>query len=317
MKVLSLVDPGFMTRMGVHYGLFMGALAGSGTQEQLQYWTDKGAFSLRGLIGCFGMTEMGYAPLLAYTFRHGSNVPGIETLATFDRQTDEFVIHTPTLTATKWWIGGAAESATHCCVFARMVVDGRDYEVKSFVVPLRNPETFDLMPGVNIGDMGMKMGRNAIDNGWIQFTNVRIPRTNLLMRHTKVARDGRVTEPMFPQLTYGALVHGRMAMIRESSDALKKALTIAVRFSCQRRQFGGGPGEEHKLMDYRTHQMRLLPLLASTFALGFSEQALKQAFDRNMRALEGATPADPNIRQIIDALKETHGNTAGLKAFST
>jgi len=40
-------------------------------------------------------------------------VPGLETTATFDPATDEFIIHTPTLTATKWWIGGAAHSATH------------------------------------------------------------------------------------------------------------------------------------------------------------------------------------------------------------
>lgn len=37
------------------------------------------------------MTELG----------HGSNVPGLETTATFDEASDQFVIHTPTLTATK------------------------------------------------------------------------------------------------------------------------------------------------------------------------------------------------------------------------
>lgn len=56
-----------------------------------------------GMVGCFSMTEVG----------HGSNVAGIETTATFVRETDEFVIHSPTLTSTKFWIGGAAESATH------------------------------------------------------------------------------------------------------------------------------------------------------------------------------------------------------------
>ena len=37
------------------------------------------------------MTEIG----------HGSNVPGLETTATFDEASDQFIIHTPTLTATK------------------------------------------------------------------------------------------------------------------------------------------------------------------------------------------------------------------------
>jgi acyl-CoA oxidase len=81
----------------------LGAITGSGTAEQVSYWMGKGAFSLNGIIGCFAMTELG----------HGSNVACLETTATFDEASDEFIIHTPTLTATKWWIGGAAQSATH------------------------------------------------------------------------------------------------------------------------------------------------------------------------------------------------------------
>lgn len=90
-------------------------------------------------------------------YSHGSNVAGIETIATFDHDSDEFIIHTPTLTATKWWIGGAAESATHATVFANLVVDGKRYGVKPFVVPLRDLETFVLLPGIAIGDCGSKM----------------------------------------------------------------------------------------------------------------------------------------------------------------
>lgn len=99
---------------------------------------------------------------------HGSNVAGLETTATFDERSDEFVIHTPSISATKWWIGGAASTATHCAVFAQLVIKGKTYGTKTFIVPLRNPKTFTLLPGVNIGDLGAKMGRAGIDNGFIQ-----------------------------------------------------------------------------------------------------------------------------------------------------
>ena len=112
------------------------------------------------------MTELG----------HGSNVAGLETTATLDPTTDEFIINTPTNTATKWFIGGAAESATHSTVFANLIINGKKYGVKPFVVPLRDPKSFKLYPGVDIGDCGAKMGRNGIDNGWMTFSNVRIPR---------------------------------------------------------------------------------------------------------------------------------------------
>ena len=126
---------------------------------------------------------------------HGSNVQGIKTTATFDRDADEFIIHTPELGATKWWIGGAAHSATHCAVFARLIIDGKDHGVKTFVVQLRDPYSFDNMPGVTIGDIGKKMGRDGIDNGYIQFTHVRVPRAHMLMRHTQVSRCLLYTSP--------------------------------------------------------------------------------------------------------------------------
>ena len=59
-------------------------------------------------MGCYAQTEMG----------HGTNVAGLETTATFDSSTDEFVIHTPSLSATKWWPGDLALFSTHAIVFA-------------------------------------------------------------------------------------------------------------------------------------------------------------------------------------------------------
>lgn len=64
---------------------------------------------------------------------HGSNVAGLMTTATFDEKTDEFVINTPSVEATKWWIGGAAHTATHCACFAQLWVKGKNYGTKTFM----------------------------------------------------------------------------------------------------------------------------------------------------------------------------------------
>ena len=37
----------------------------------------------------------------------GSNVHGLETTAIYDEKTQEFVVNTPTLTATKFWPGAS------------------------------------------------------------------------------------------------------------------------------------------------------------------------------------------------------------------
>ncbi|KAI8819816.1 acyl-CoA dehydrogenase/oxidase C-terminal [Fimicolochytrium jonesii] len=308
MELISVLDPGTWTRIGVHYGLFFGALSGGATPEQLSYWAQKGAVTLNGLIGCFGMTELG----------HGSNVAGLETTATYDETSDEFVIHTPTLTATKWWIGGAAQTATHCVVFAQLVVKGKKYGVKNFVVPLRDTETFECFPGIVIGDIGAKMGRDGVDNGYIQFTHVRIPRSYMLMKHTKVNRRGEVKEPPLQQLTYGALIQGRVSMVIDSSSISKKALTIAIRYAAIRRQFGAKPGQpETKILDYVIHQYRLMPLLSQAFAMHFTAIEVLRMYDELMANMDSLQPGDKNLGDVLEKLKELHGTSAGLKAFST
>lgn len=308
MEIVSLIDPGFWTRFGVHYGLFVGALQSNATSGQLGYWFQRGALSLSGMVGCFAMTELG----------HGSNVPGLETTATFDEASDQFIIHTPTVTATKWWIGGAAHSATHSAVFAQLIVKGKNYGTKCFIVPLRDPKTYHTLPGINIGDLGKKMGRDGIDNGYIQFTHVRIPRGYMLMKHAKVSRSGAVKEPKLQQLTYGALLQGRVAMVVDSGNVSKKALTIAIRYAAVRRQFSNSKSDiETKLLDYPIHQRRLMPLMAQTFAMLFTGAEMTTMYNTMMGRLENAKPDDKDLGQVLEMLKETHATSAGLKAFCT
>lgn len=143
----------------------------------------------------------------------------------------------------------------------------------------------------------------------------------MLMKYTKVNRDGTVVEPPMAQLAYGALVGGRTTMIQESADFAKKALTIATRYAVVRRQFGGGKSGklENKIMDYGTHKMRLIPAIAITYAMHFAAVEVTRIYDSLMEQLglmKKPNAASPEkMAEIIDTLKETHGTSAGLKAF--
>ncbi len=49
------------------------------------------------------------------TAGHGSNIRGLETTATFVRDSDEFELHSPTLTSTKWFVLiNATHLLNHC-----------------------------------------------------------------------------------------------------------------------------------------------------------------------------------------------------------
>lgn len=308
-SIASIVDPASSTRCVVHFNLFLATVLGSGTDAQFKYWCDQGAYALNKFFGCYAMTELG----------HGSNVAGMETTAEFVEETDEFIINTPHLGATKWWIGGAAHTATHSLVYARLIIKGKDYGVKQFVVPLRNVEDHSLKPGIALGDIGKKMGRDGVDNGWIQYTNVRIPRQFMLMRYAKVSRDGTVSEPPLAQLSYGALIGGRVMMVSDSYWSSKRFLTIAIRYAAARRQFGTKPGEpETRLLDYPYHQRRLMPRLAFSYALNAASTDLDALHYASTSKLASTDPSDKaGLTAAIDDLKELFSLSAGLKAFST
>lgn len=309
LSTIGLVDPSAYTRCGVHFGLFLNGVRGGGTSEQLNYWVRQGAGNLRKFFGCFCMTELG----------HGSNVAGLETTATFDEQTDEFIVHTPHLGATKWWIGGAAHTATHTLCYARLIVKGKDYGVRQFVVPLRNPDNHAILPGIALGDIGKKMGRDGIDNGWVQFSNVRIPRLFMLMKYAKVDKDGNVTQPPMAQLAYGALIGGRVSMASDSFHVAKRFLTIAIRYAAIRRQFTSTEGQpESKILDYTFHQRRLMPRLAYAFAMRAGAEQLVDLQSRAVSNLDHVRHDDKaGLQAAIEDVKELFGVSAGLKAFST
>ena len=110
----------------------------------------------------------------------------------------------------------------------------------------------------------------------------------------------------------------------ESSEFAKKAITIAIRYACVRRQFGSSPDgtgheEELKIMDYQTHQKRLIPLLAYTYACCFTASHVRIVFSEQEQKLNSIGPDTPleELLEVVSILKDVHGTSAGLKAFCT
>lgn len=298
-EMLAQFDLSLMVKAGVQWGLFGGAIENLGTEQHHERYI-RPLIDL-DLLGCFAMTETG----------HGSDVQSLETTATFDPATEEFVIHSPSPSARKDYIGGAAAHAQVAAVFARLITLGEDHGVHCFVVPIRD-ENGDDLPGVTTSDCGHKGGLGGVDNGRILFDQVRIPRENLLNRYGQVDEGGTYSSPIESRnarffTMIGTLIRGRVSVGGSARAAAEVALSIALRYALQRRQFEGPPGEEVVLLDYRMHQRRLLPLLAEAYALRFAHNQLVA----RMHRLQTEEDPDPH------ALRELEGRAAGLKAVQT
>lgn len=195
-------------------------------------------------MGAYVQTELG----------HGSNVASLETTATLDKSTDEFVIHSPSVSSTKYWPGDLGRFTTHGVVFARLIVDGNDYGVNAFIVQFRDLKTFKKLPGFSSGDMGAKFGYHSKDNGWAIFDKMRIPRRNMLMGIASLSKEGELSINGDPKVLYTTMMLIRLCIVCDSPNIAITALKIAFRYGAVRRQFATIKGEKHerKIIDYQT-----------------------------------------------------------------
>ncbi len=300
-EMLAMSDLSLMVKAGVQWGLFGGAIENLGTERHHEAYVQR-LIDL-DLLGCFAMTETG----------HGSDVQALETTATYDPATQEFVIDSPTRTSRKDYIGGAAQTARVAAVFAQLITpDGEGHGVHCLVVPIRDDEGNDL-PGVTTSDCHYKGGLPGVDNGRIQFDHVRVPRENLLNKYADVAEDGTYSSPIenpgrrfFTML--GTLIRGRVTVGGSAGAAARVALDIATRYALERRQFEA-PGDDHEvlIMDYLVHQRRLFPLIAKSYALQFAQNELVA------KCHELQTSDDPDAEEQ----RELESRAAGLKAANT
>uniref|UniRef100_A0A4W3GHS1 Peroxisomal acyl-coenzyme A oxidase 1 n=1 Tax=Callorhinchus milii TaxID=7868 RepID=A0A4W3GHS1_CALMI len=283
--------------IGLHHAMFIPTLEHQCTSEQKKKWLPL-AYACQ-MIGTYAQTEMG----------HGTFLRGLETTATYDPSTQEFVLNSPTVTSIKWWPGGLGKTSNHAIVLAQLYTQGQCRGLHAFIVPIRKMGTHEPLPGVVVGDIGPKFGYDEVDNGYLKLENVRVPRENMLMRYAKVMPDGMYVKPPSDKLTYGTMVFIRSMIVSDSARALSQACTIAIRYSAVRHQSELKPGApEPQIIDYQTQQYKLFPFLATAYAFRFVGNFMADMYHR--------ITGDINEGDYSE-LPELHSLSAGLKAFTS
>ncbi|KAI9311600.1 acyl-CoA dehydrogenase/oxidase C-terminal, partial [Dichotomocladium elegans] len=282
---------------------FIPVIANQGDDAQVAKWLT--AAKRHAIIGCYAQTELS----------HGSNVVGLQTTATFDEATDEFIINSPDITAAKWWIGSLGIAATHAVVQAQLIIKGKNFGPHIFITPIRSPVDFKPVKGVTVGDIGPKAygGFSTTDNGCdtdVLFDHVRIPRDHMLMRFAKVSRSGEYTAPIHSKLSYGSMVNLRVSIGLDAGWRLAKATTIAVRYCTARRQFNpSGPDNlESQVISYSSVKHRLMPLISFSYALIVGSQSLSAEYKLMTEQLS---------RRDASMLPEMHVTSCALKVWAS
>ncbi|EGC35201.1 hypothetical protein DICPUDRAFT_33780 [Dictyostelium purpureum] len=286
--------------------VFASAFKSLASEEQLNKWYHH--FLNYEYLGSYSQTELG----------HGSNVQAIETTATYIKETQEFEINSPTLTSTKWWVGGLGKLSTHTIVFAQLLLQDpenpnklKNYGPHPFLVSVRSLENHQPLKGITIGDIGPKLGFNLIDNGFLRLDHIRVPRDQLLNRFFNVTADGKYIKPKHSRLIYAGMVGVRSAIIENSFVSLARSTTIASRYSVIRKQFKLSPkdNEERKVIEYANQMQRIIPHIASTFGFYFTGNRFAKEFDQMISQIK--------VNQDTTLLSELHANSSALKSYLT
>lgn len=259
----GMICVGFMnmsagTKVGVHFGLYTKTILSLGTEKHKK-WISR-AFDLED-YGCFMLTEMG----------HGSNVQGIVTTATYEHSTRSFILNTPVDLGMKFWIGNLAQTANMGVVFANLLIDGRNEGVHGFLIKLRD-DNGKLNPGLIVGDCGMKMGNNGVDNGWALFRSMRVSVDCLLDRFSSISSDGEFKSQIKSKskrfaVQISALSGGRLGVGTSGCVASIMGCSIAIRYGSVRKQFGERKGMENSLMDYPLVHSKLMTYMSNSIML--------------------------------------------------
>ena len=282
----------------LHYEFFLPSFELQASQEQLAKWVP--LCESLDIIGCYAQTELA----------HGSNVRGIEIEARYDEQNKEFVFHSPTITATKWWIGGLGLVSTHALIVARLILKGQDFGPHAFLIQLRNTKTHEPLPGIDVGDIGPKMAMHANDNGYLRFDNYRQPKDAMLNRFARIsdAGDYEIIDTNAIKILYLSLIRARSALIFDAWYPLACALTISIRYSLVREQFPDpeNPNKEKKILDYQIQRFKLFKVLARLYASIFARPFIKAMYTQAEQKLKAGDDSELAFLHCIMSLYKSY-----------
>ncbi|MFH9616487.1 acyl-CoA dehydrogenase [Streptomyces pratensis] len=284
---LGPVDPALTTVAGIHYNLFLGSLLDhecAGRRDLSDYLTMR-------RIGTFLCTEVA----------HGNNASAMETTATYDRERDGFVLHTPNAGAQKFMPNTSpAGGAKSGLVAARLVADGSDHGVRLFLVAITDDER--ALPGIRVRRLPARMG-SPVDHCLTSFDRLFLTRDALLGNgeegDTKGEfRTGPGDRRRRFQTSIGRVTPGRISMSACAAGSARASLAVAVRYGGHRLISGTRGKPAVPVNAHRSHHGPLASAMATVFGMSL-------LYRRAQERWEACTDEDrrTDVARLVDVAK--------------
>lgn len=223
----------------------------------------------------------------------------VNTTAQWDPQSSSFILNSPGEGAKKNWISQGLV-ADKTVVVADLRVGEKSMGPHAFLMDLRVNGV--VVPGVSHGDMGPKTVGNDLDNAWISFDHIRLPKSSLLNRYGDLEVDEKGSVKYIQKVKGLPVFHmigqrlftGRVAVARAALTFCDEIFNSTKKYT------------DNKMCWAPKGQVSLssLPQLAHLYAEGSHTRALLQTFlDRVEEELSACLRANaaPSV-ELVQAI---------------
>ncbi|MEV6162675.1 acyl-CoA dehydrogenase [Streptomyces sp. NPDC052052] len=267
---LGPVDPALTTVAGIHYNLFLGSLL----DHQADGRRDLSDFLRLRSIGTFLCTEVA----------HGNDAAAVETTASYDRERDGFVLHTPHAGAQKFMPNTSPAGGPKTgLVAARLLVDGTDQGVFLFLVPLTDAER--ALPGVRVRRLSARLG-SPVDHSVTSFDQVFVGREALLGgEHGRIGDDGEFSSVLGNRrhrllTSIGRVTSGKISMSACAVGSARATLAVAVRYGGHRYISGPRGSRRVPVIAHRSHHGPLVRAMATVFGMSLLHRRAMERWEK-------------------------------------
>ncbi|KAI0449487.1 acyl-CoA dehydrogenase/oxidase [Xylaria acuta] len=259
-------DTSMGTTLSIHWNLCIGTIGSYVTRRpDLAPLLEK--LINFDLCGEFLLTEIG----------RGLDARNLETTATLQPD-GSFDLHTPSRSAAKAMppTGPLAGVGRIGVLFARLVVNGADHGIKTFIAHLSNEN--GLLPGVTSQLLPKRCGAKALDHAITTFTHVRLGPESLLGSPAR-AHDQRTD--FFRQIH--RVPAGTLSLSMGNIPVLRLSALIAGTYSSRRHVTGGSDGKGIPIIRFPTQYRPILEAVVQSWAYdAFADEAIALFLDKSL-----------------------------------
>jgi len=188
-----------------------------------------------------------------------------------------------------------------------------------FFIQIRDLTSHEPLPGIEVGDIGPKLGLNGMENGFLRFNNYKQPKESMLNRFAKINDSGEyeVIDANAIKILYLSLIKARCLLVFDCFYQIAQSLSISIRYSLARQQFADpdDPNKERSIIEYQSQKHKLFRNFSRLYSQVFARHHLKKLYKIAENKLNQGDDSDLAFLHCIVSLYKSYFSFMSIESI--